>query len=78
MRSQEPQERGQHLMARKNSKNRKIARRLRWRKALDAILTRRVAAAVLAGESSIMAVTDSIEEPHRSRAIVLVEHLSAD
>lgn len=65
-------------MARKSSKARKAARRKRYRKALDAILTRPVALDVLAGRVSIVAATDSIQEPHRSRAIVITEELAAE
>lgn len=73
-----PQEKEEYLMARKSSKVRKTARRKRRLKALDAILTRRVALDVMAGKTSIMAATCAIEEPYRSRAIILTEQLSAD
>jgi len=64
-------------MARKSSKARKAARRLRRRKALDALLPRHIAAAALAGELPDDWADALLREPDRTRAKQLVEQIRA-
>jgi hypothetical protein len=64
-------------MARKSSKTRKTARRLRRRKALDALLTRRVAEAALSGDLPDDWAEALLRGPDRAKAMALVEQLRA-
>lgn len=65
-------------MARKGSKDRKAARLHRRRKALDAMIGRHVAGAVLLGHTTVTSATAQLSQADSERAAELIRQIYAE